>query len=160
LRRLNRRIFEGGIELPCECSTMSIFRSADFDFLIPLFQGAPPPATALCDLSGGKRDYGCDDTMTRESQRRREDHPCAVNRRILRMVLQILLIQNFVTFKAVAQIAECPSSEVIPGCPCYSFEDGLFLECAGATEETLRSTLQGVLSASGKRYLQSIVMKL
>lgn len=67
------------------------------------------------------------------------------------MVLQILLIQNFVTFKAVGQIAaECPSSEIIPGCPCYNFEDGLFLECAGATEETLRTTLQGVLGTSGK----------
>lgn len=67
------------------------------------------------------------------------------------MVLQILLIQNFVTFEAVAQIAECPPSEIIPGCPCYNFEDGLFLECAGATEETLRTTLQGVLGASGKQ---------
>lgn len=66
------------------------------------------------------------------------------------MVLQILLIQNFVTFKAVAQIAECPPSETIPGCPCYNFEDGLFLECAGATEETLKTTLQSVLSISGK----------
>lgn len=103
----------------------------------------------FCSLSGGKRDYGCDDTMTRDP-RRRENHPCAVNRRISRMVLQILLIQNFVTFKAVAQIAECPPSETIPGCPCYNFEDGLFLECAGATEETLKTTLEGVLSTSGK----------
>lgn len=73
------------------------------------------------------------------------------------MVLQILLIQNFVTFKAVAQIAECPPSETIPGCPCYNFEDGLFLECAGATEETLKTTLQSVLSISGKykQYLLS-----
>lgn len=67
------------------------------------------------------------------------------------MVLQVLLIQNFVTLKTVAQIAECPPTEVIPGCPCYNFEDGLFLECAGATEETLRTTLQGLLSTSGKQ---------
>lgn len=87
--------------------------------------------------------------MTRDSQRR-GDHPCAVNQRIPRMVLQILLIQNFVTFRAIAQIAECPPSEIIPGCPCYNFEDGLFLECAGATDETLRTTLQGVLNTSGK----------
>jgi len=104
---------------------------------------------ASCGLSGKKRSYGCDDTMTRDPQRR-VDHPYAVDRRrILRMVLQILLIQNFITFKAVAQIAECPPPEIITGCPCYNFEDGLFLECAGATEETLRTTLQGVLT-SGK----------
>lgn len=103
-----------------------------------------------CGLSGEKRDYECDNTMTRDPQRW-VDHPYAVDRRrIPRMVLQILFIQNFVTFKAVAQIAECPPPETITGCPCYNFEDGLFLECAGATEETLRTTLQGVLSISGK----------
>lgn len=69
------------------------------------------------------------------------------------MVFQILLIQNFVTFKAVAQqIAECPSFEIILDCPCYNFEDGLFLECAGATEETLRKTLEGVLFTNGEQY--------
>jgi len=105
---------------------------------------------ASCDLSGGKQDYGCDDTMMRDPQQR-VDHPYAIDRRrILKMVLQILLIQNLITFKAVAQIAECPPPEIITGCPCYNFEDGLFLECAGATEETLRTTLQGVLSISGK----------
>ncbi|XP_025990987.1 protein artichoke isoform X2 [Solenopsis invicta] len=104
---------------------------------------------ASCGLSGEKRDYGCDDTMTRDPQRR-VDHPYAIDRRrIPRMVLQILLIQNFITFKAVAQIAECPPPEIITGCPCYNFEDGLFLECAGATEETLKTTLEGVLSISG-----------
>jgi len=105
---------------------------------------------ASCGLSGEKRDYGCDDTMTRNPQRR-VNYPYAVDRRrIPRMILQILLIQNFITFKVVAQIAECPPPEIITGCPCYNFEDGLFLECAGATEETLRTTLQGVLSTSGK----------
>lgn len=112
---------------------------------ISLFQRAP------CEPSGGERDYECDDTMMRDSQRR-GDHPRAVKQRISRVVLQILLIQNFVTPKTAAQIAECPPTEVIPGCPCYNFEDGLFLECAGATEETLRTTLQGVLSTSGKRF--------
>lgn len=64
----------------------------------------------------------------------------------MRLILQILLIQNL----AVAQVADCPPSETIPGCPCYNFDDGLFLECAGATEETLRTTLQRVLSAGGE----------
>ncbi|KOC70309.1 Chaoptin [Habropoda laboriosa] len=67
----------------------------------------------------------------------------------LRLLLQLLLIQNFAARGAAGQLADCPPPETIPGCPCYNFEDGLFLECAGATEETLRSTLQGVLSASG-----------
>lgn len=113
-------------------------------FVTFMFQKAP------CGLSGEKRNYECDDTMTRDPQRR-VDYPYAVDRRrISRMVLWILLLQNFITLQAVAQIAECPPPEIITGCPCYNFEDGLFLECAGATEETLRSTLQGVLSTSGK----------
>lgn len=44
---------------------------------------------------------------------------------------------------------ECPPPEAIPGCPCYNFEDGLFLECAGATEESLKVALLGVLITSG-----------
>ncbi|XP_014203655.1 protein artichoke [Copidosoma floridanum] len=54
---------------------------------------------------------------------------------------------------ARAQTAECPPSELIPGCPCYNFEDGLFLECAGATEDTLRSTMLGIVSAAGEHAL-------
>ncbi|XP_057330247.1 protein artichoke-like [Microplitis mediator] len=48
-----------------------------------------------------------------------------------------------------SQSAECPPSEQIPGCPCYNFEDGLFLECAGANEDTLRKTMQSVLNEGG-----------
>ncbi|XP_076761921.1 uncharacterized protein LOC143429939 [Xylocopa sonorina] len=70
-------------------------------------------------------------------------------RHALKLLVQLLLIQNFAWSVVVGQMAECPPPENIPGCPCYNFEDGLFLECAGATEDTLRSTLQGVLSASG-----------
>ncbi|XP_076681154.1 uncharacterized protein LOC143375675 isoform X2 [Andrena cerasifolii] len=82
--------------------------------------------------------------MTQALEERRAR--CSIaTRHTLRLILPILLIQNFAT----AQIAECPPPETIPGCSCYNFDDGLFLECAGATEETLRTTLQGVLSAGG-----------
>ncbi|XP_033329204.2 uncharacterized protein LOC117221946 [Megalopta genalis] len=47
-----------------------------------------------------------------------------------------------------ARSAKCPPPDTIPGCPCYNFEDGLFLECAGATEESLRSALSGVIHAA------------
>ncbi|XP_061934209.1 chaoptin isoform X4 [Apis cerana] len=71
-------------------------------------------------------------------------------RRALELILHLLLIHNFAgTGGAAGQIAECPPPETIPGCPCYNFDDGLFLECAGATEDTLRSTLLSVLSVSG-----------
>lgn len=60
----------------------------------------------------------------------------------------LILILNIMTI--AGQTSECPPSEVIPGCPCYNFEDGLFLECAGATEETLRKTMLGVLNEGGK----------
>ncbi|XP_051160935.1 protein artichoke-like [Leptopilina boulardi] len=43
------------------------------------------------------------------------------------------------------QSAECPPSDSLAGCPCYNFQDGLFLECAGSTEESLRTALSGVL---------------
>lgn len=72
-------------------------------------------------------------------------------RRALELILHLLLIHNFAgTGGAAGQIAECPPPETIPGCPCYNFDDGLFLECAGATEDTLRSTLLSVLSVSGE----------
>ncbi|XP_012282989.1 slit homolog 3 protein-like [Orussus abietinus] len=62
----------------------------------------------------------------------------------------VLSVLGVLTPPAVrAQGAECPPPEAIPGCPCYNFEDGLFLECAGATDATLRTTLLGVLSAGG-----------
>lgn len=48
------------------------------------------------------------------------------------------------------QTSDCPPSETIPGCPCYNFEDGIFLECAGATENTLKTTMQNVLNERGK----------
>lgn len=72
-------------------------------------------------------------------------------RRALELVLHLLLIHSFAGTGGVAgQLAECPPPETIPGCPCYNFDDGLFLECAGATEDTLRSTLLSVLSVSGE----------
>lgn len=72
-------------------------------------------------------------------------------RRALELILHLLLIHSFAgTGGVAAQLAECPPPETIPGCPCYNFDDGLFLECAGATEDTLRSTLLSVLSVSGK----------
>ncbi|XP_076294700.1 uncharacterized protein LOC143215946 isoform X2 [Lasioglossum baleicum] len=93
-----------------------------------------------CDAEGTNNERRA--TMTPERWRRRSR---VAAQHTLRLILQILLIQNF----AVAQIAECPPPETIPGCPCYNFQDGLFLECAGATEETLRTTLQRVISAGG-----------
>lgn len=73
-------------------------------------------------------------------------------RRALELILHLLLIHNFAgTGGAAGQLAECPPPETIPGCPCYNFDDGLFLECAGATEDTLKSTLLSVLSVSGER---------
>ncbi|XP_057336057.1 protein artichoke-like [Microplitis mediator] len=45
-------------------------------------------------------------------------------------------------------ITQCPSPELIPGCPCYNFDDGLFLECAGATENSLRAALSAVASVA------------
>ncbi|KAK0076534.1 hypothetical protein PV325_005232 [Microctonus aethiopoides] len=48
-----------------------------------------------------------------------------------------------------AKSTQCPQPESIPGCPCYNFEDGLFLECAGATEESLKVALTGVINVAG-----------
>ncbi|ALC50011.1 CG42346 [Drosophila busckii] len=39
---------------------------------------------------------------------------------------------------------ECPSFDDSSACPCYKFEDGLFLECPGTTALSLRSTLERV----------------
>lgn len=37
---------------------------------------------------------------------------------------------------------KCPSFAENPSCPCYNFEDGIFLECPAATAESLRHVLQ------------------
>ncbi|KAF7407889.1 hypothetical protein HZH66_002426 [Vespula vulgaris] len=57
-----------------------------------------------------------------------------------------------------ARSARCPPPETIPRCPCYNFEDGLFLECAGATEESLRNALSSVIQAAGPEgmFVQSL----
>ncbi|XP_067641986.1 uncharacterized protein [Eurosta solidaginis] len=39
---------------------------------------------------------------------------------------------------------ECPSFDESSACPCYKFEDGLFLECPGTTAMSLRSTLERI----------------
>ncbi|XP_018791682.1 PREDICTED: myosin-G heavy chain-like [Bactrocera latifrons] len=41
---------------------------------------------------------------------------------------------------------ECPSFDENSACPCYKFEDGLFLECPGTTAMSLRSTLERISS--------------
>uniref|UniRef100_A0A182UW59 Uncharacterized protein n=1 Tax=Anopheles merus TaxID=30066 RepID=A0A182UW59_ANOME len=41
---------------------------------------------------------------------------------------------------------ECPSFAENSACPCYKFEDGIFLECPGITLAALRSTLQVISS--------------
>ncbi|XP_062539989.1 protein artichoke [Armigeres subalbatus] len=41
---------------------------------------------------------------------------------------------------------ECPSFAESSACPCYKFEDGLFLECPSITAVALRSTLQLISS--------------
>ncbi|XP_012157480.1 uncharacterized protein LOC101458689 [Ceratitis capitata] len=41
---------------------------------------------------------------------------------------------------------ECPSFDENSACPCYKFEDGLFLECPGTTAMSLRSTLERITS--------------
>ncbi|XP_012282990.1 protein artichoke [Orussus abietinus] len=60
------------------------------------------------------------------------------------VLCSVLLVAASIVATAAAA-AVCPAPESIPGCPCYNFEDGLFLECAGATEESLRVALSGVL---------------
>lgn len=49
------------------------------------------------------------------------------------------------------QTAECPPSEAMPNCPCYNFEDALFLECAGANKDTLKRAMQAILNEGGKK---------
>ncbi|XP_017491377.1 PREDICTED: serine-rich adhesin for platelets-like [Rhagoletis zephyria] len=41
---------------------------------------------------------------------------------------------------------ECPRFDENSACPCYKFEDGLFLECPGTTAMSLRSTLERISS--------------
>ncbi|CAD6235648.1 GSCOCG00007949001-RA-CDS [Cotesia congregata] len=53
--------------------------------------------------------------------------------------------------KSAIGSTQCPSPELIPGCPCYNFEDGLFLECNGATGNSLRAALTAVASLTSPK---------
>ncbi|EZA55703.1 Slit-like protein 2 protein [Ooceraea biroi] len=65
-----------------------------------------------------------------------------------RIIYSVILAACMATQEARG--AKCPPPDTIPGCPCYNFENGgLFLECAGATEESLRNALSGVIHAAG-----------
>lgn len=61
----------------------------------------------------------------------------------------IILVVLFLGYNVDGESEECSS----PGCVCYNFEDGLFLECSGATEDTLRAILLKVLNMEGKFHL-------
>lgn len=88
----------------------------------------------------------------REGDRRKSWVPRLLCAR--RLFLLSFLIPGFgTTPKVRAQTSECPPTEAIPGCPCYNFEDGLFLECPGATEDTLRNTMLGVFPEGGEQQL-------
>ncbi|XP_043289270.1 protein artichoke-like [Venturia canescens] len=84
----------------------------------------------------------------REGDRRKSKVPRLLCARRL-FLLSFLIPGLGTTPKVRAQTPECPPTEAIPGCPCYNFEDGLFLECPGATEDTIRNTMIGVLSEGG-----------
>lgn len=69
----------------------------------------------------------------------------------IKCLIIFLLIQLFYLYEIKSQVTECPR-DLIPGCSCYNFEDGLFLECAGVTEMILKSVLLDVLNTAGKKY--------
>ncbi|KYN39624.1 Chaoptin [Trachymyrmex septentrionalis] len=81
----------------------------------------------------------------RERDNRRWNH----RRDSFRIIYSVILAACMATQEARG--AKCPPPDTIPGCPCYNFENGgLFLECAGATEESLRNALSGVIHAAGE----------
>lgn len=89
----------------------------------------------------------CDVTMMRNFRQLR-GQLCSSIRWSIGSLILIICVPSFITI-VHSQSSECPPSETIPGCPCYNFENGLFLECAGATEETIRSTLQKIVTNAG-----------
>lgn len=76
---------------------------------------------------------------------RNQNHSSGLAR--IRIIYSVVLAACMATRETKA--VECPPPDSMPGCPCYNFEDGLFLECAGSTEESLRSALSRVLNSAG-----------
>lgn len=64
-------------------------------------------------------------------------------------ILYSVVIAAWMTSDMKVECTLCPSPETLSGCPCYNFADGLFLECADATEESLKIALTGVLNVAG-----------
>lgn len=83
----------------------------------------------------------------RDSDSSRGGHETRGNRDGFRFIYSVVLAACMAAQEA--RSAKCPPPDTIPGCPCYNFEDGLFLECAGATEESLRTALSSVIHAAG-----------
>lgn len=56
----------------------------------------------------------------------------------------VFLLAGLLGLPLLAQVenTSCPSFAANPSCPCYNFEDGIFLECPAATASSLRSVLQ------------------
>lgn len=82
----------------------------------------------------------------RDSGSSRSGHKPGGNRDGFRFIYSVVLAACMTAQEA--RSAKCPPPDTMPGCPCYNFEDGLFLECAGATEESLRTALSGVIHAA------------
>ncbi|XP_076231109.1 uncharacterized protein LOC143177181 [Calliopsis andreniformis] len=82
----------------------------------------------------------------RDSGSSRGKHEARSSRDSFRFIYSVVLAACMAAQEA--RSAKCPPQDTIPGCPCYNFEDGLFLECAGTTEESLRSALSGVIHAA------------
>lgn len=66
-------------------------------------------------------------------------------RLILVLLLMLLLAVACCSGAKPAAAASCPPADAMPGCPCYNFADGLFLECTKPTEESLKGALARVL---------------
>ncbi|XP_023246424.1 protein artichoke-like [Copidosoma floridanum] len=58
------------------------------------------------------------------------------------LALQLVLVCNV----ASRPDSQCPPPDALLGCSCYNFADGLFLECAGPSEDSLRTALARVVA--------------
>lgn len=66
----------------------------------------------------------------------------------LLLVLLALSLDVTTTVTAAAPATaptQCPDA-ILGSCPCYNFADGLFLECSGSSEESLKTALNRVVA--------------
>lgn len=79
--------------------------------------------------------------------------PTRRKRNVSGTCLGLIRLMTLIFVSGNAGKPDCPPADSTPGCPCYKLDDGLFLECAGTNDESIRAALVSVVHAAGRKLI-------